>query len=437
MLQKRTHRLDRLAALRYHHKLILSVLIVFGILALVVLLAKDRETIKLESEYAASDPDFGAYIAALAGAASTGGNTFDVLQNGDAFLPAMLDAINHATRRIDFETYIYEKGEVGSQFTTALEAAARRGVAVNLVVDAVGSKKMSADEVKRLKDAGVTFAKYGMPRWYKLQQINYRTHRKVLVVDGADAFTGGAGVADHWLGHAQDKDHWRDMMVRIRGPLARQLDAAFDANLAATVAPVTLEVDPPRPSAVTGMPAQSAFVVRSAPTGGSNDMKRVYMTAIAAARKSLDITSPYFLMDASSKWAFAQAAARGVRIRILVEGDRTDARVVKYASRNDYEKLMDEGIEIYEYQPTMMHTKAMVVDGVWSMFGSANFDNRSLELNDELNVGAFDANLAARLRRDFETDLSRARKLDPVTWRRRGVLEKVREHFWSYFGEVF
>jgi cardiolipin synthase len=436
VLQTRRHRLDRLAGLRYHHKLVLSLLVVFGILLLVVLLAKDRENIKLESAYGASDARFPAYIAALAGAAPTSGNRFDVLQNGDVFFPAMLDAIVRARRRIDFETYIYEKGIAGDRFTAALEAAARRRVDVNLVVDAVGSKQMSSDDATRLRAAGVRLGTFGAPRWFKLQEINYRTHRKLLVIDGAVAFTGGAGVADQWLGNAQDSDHWRDMMVRIDGPLARLLEGAFNASFVSTVAPVEPRVTPAS-IALDVASHDSAFVIRSAATGGSNDMKRVYMLAIAAARRTLDITSPYFLMDASSKWALAQAAARGVRVRILVEGDDTDARIVKYASREEYRRLMAEGIAIYEYQSTMMHTKSLVVDGTWSMFGSANFDNRSLELNDELNVAVSDADLAARLTSAFDRDLQRARKLDLVSWRRRPALEKGREFFWSYFSEVF
>lgn len=436
MHKPRTHRLDRLAALRYHHKLILSVLIVFGILAVVVLLAKDRENIRVESAYGASDPEFPAYLAALVGANPTRGNTFEVLENGDAFFPAMLGAIGRARQRIDFETYIYEKGEAGDAFTAALEAAARRGVEVNLVVDAVGSKKMSGDDEKRLQAAGVRLGKFGTPRWFKPQQMNYRTHRKVLVVDGREAFTGGAGVADHWLGHAQDADHWRDMMVRIEGPLAPLLEGAFNVNFISTVAPVRPAIAIVHEAAAAA-PHGSAFVIRSAATGGSNDLKRVYMLAIAAARRTLDITSPYFLMDASSKWALAQAAGRGVRVRILVEGDQTDARIVKYASRREYQRLMDEGIEIYEYRPTMMHTKAMVVDGAWSMVGSANFDNRSLELNDELNVAAADPALAAKLTEAFEEDLRRSERLDAREWPKRSMLEKVRESFWSYFSEVF
>ena len=437
MLERRhRHRLDRLADLRYHHKLVLSILIVFGILAAVVALAKDKETLKIESAYGAADPAFPPYVAALIGAQLTDGNTFDVLQNGDQFLPAMLRAIGESRTRIDLESYIYEKGTVGSQFTAALEAAARRGVRVNLVVDAVGAKNMSRDAWDGLRDAGVTVGNYGAPRWYKPQQMNYRTHRKVLVVDGRTAFTGGAGVADHWLGHAQDKDHWRDMMVRIEGPLVRMLEGAFNENLVRTVAPVQPVVEPPRaPIAPAGR--GTAFVVRSAANGGSNDLKRTYMLALASARRSIDICSPYFLVDRSSRWALQEAVRRGVHVRILVEGDLTDARIVKYASREHYEGLLQQGVEIYEYQPTMMHTKAMIVDGALSMFGSANFDNRSLEMNDELNVAVVDADLAARLRRDFDADLEQSRRLDLEAWRRRGPLEKAREYFWSYFGEVF
>ena len=147
--------------------------------------------------------------------------------------------------------------------------------------------------------------------------------------------------------------------------------------------------------------------------------------------------SPYFLVDESSKWALGEARRRGVRVRVLVEGDLTDAKPVKYAGRDAYQRLLDQGIEIYEYQPTMMHVKATIVDGAWNMVGSANFDNRSLELNDEMNVAVSDRALAARLTQDFEHDLRSARKLDPAAWRQRSLLEKAREHFWSYFGEIF
>ena len=421
--------------IRYHHKLVFSILIVFGILVLLLAIAQDQETLKIESAHAANDPLFPAYVAALLNVPATGGNSYVVLTNGDQIFPSMLAAIRGARRRISFETYIYEQGSVGEQFTAALEAAARRGVKVTLITDAMGSKKIPKEWRERLRAAGVQLGQFGLPHWYSLEEVNYRTHRKILVVDGAIGFTGGVGVADHWLGNADSKDHWRDTMVRIEGPVARLMEGVFTENEVETLGPVAPIVDPP--PMVPPEPKDSAMALSSSPTGGANDLKRLYMLSIAAARRTLDICSPYFLTDESSRWVLTQAVARGVKIRILVEGDITDAKPVKYSSRDAYEGLMRQGIDIYEYQPTMMHTKAMIVDGVWSMFGSANFDNRSLELNDEMNVAVSDPGLAARLRDDFEQDLGRAKKLNPDEWRRRGALEKSREYFWSYFGEIF
>ena len=422
--------------LRYHHKLIFSVLIVCGIIAALLAVAQDQETLKIESAYGAEDPHFPAYLAALVGADATGGNQYQVLDNGDEIFPAMLGAIDGARRRVSFETYIFDKGAVGDRFTAALEAAARRGVQVNLVIDAIGSKSLPRADVERLRAAGAHVGSFGTPRWYSLEEMNYRTHRKILIVDGRTGFTGGVGVADHWLGHAQDPEHWRDTMVRLEGPVVRRMEGAFNENFIETFGPVEPVIDPPEPSPPPA-PRDSAFCLRSSPTGGSSDLKRLYLLAIAGARKSLDVTSPYFITDESSMWSLERAVQRGVKVRILVEGDITDAKPVKYASRQAYEHLLGLGIQLYEYQPTMMHTKAMVVDGAWSMFGSANFDNRSLEVNDELNVAVSDRDLAARLTADFETDLRSSRRLELSSWQRRSILEKARELFWSYFGEVF
>lgn len=179
------------------------------------------------------------------------------------------------------------------------------------------------------------------------------------------------------------------------------------------------------------------MVVWSSSTAGASRLKMLYLLSIAASTRTLDIQSPYFLTDESTAWAIEQAVPRGVRIRILVEGDITDARPVKYASRALNDSLLALGVQVYEYEPTMMHTKAVVADSLWSIIGSANFDNRSFELNDELNIGVSDAGLARRLTTDFEADLRDARRLTLEEWRRRPMLDKIREHFWSYFGEVF
>ena len=409
-------------------------LVAAGVVALLLMLAQDQETLKVRSAVGAEEPRHSAYLAALVGAPLTRGNRYDVLTNGDQIFPAMLEAIRGATRRISFETYIYDVGEVATQFTSALEEAARRGVRVNLVVDSVGGSGMETKDIKRLEAAGCRIGAFNALKWYNLEEVNYRTHRKILVVDGEIGFTGGAGIADHWLGNAQDKDHWRDTQIRMRGPIVRIVEAAFYENFIETAGAVTPELDD---TTLDTDETGRSFALRSSPTGGSNDLKRLYLLAIASARRSLDITTPYFVPDESSQWSLKEAVSRGVRIRILVEGDITDAMPVKYASRNVYDRLLSMGIEIYEYQPTMMHTKVVVVDGAWSMFGSANFDNRSLELNDELNVAVSDRDLARRLLDDFEQDLRVSSRLDLARWRERSLLDRSREKFWSYFGEIF
>jgi cardiolipin synthase len=405
------------------------------VVAVLLLLAQDQQTLTIRSAVSAEDPRHPAYLAGLVGAGLSTGNHFIVHTNGDQFFPAMLAAIRGAKRRISFESYIYTSGtSIAEEFTRALEDAARRGVMVNLVLDAVGAQSLSSEDLQRLTDAGCTVALFNSPTWYSLEEVNYRTHRKILVVDGEVGFTGGAGVDDQWKGNARNKDEWRDTQIEVRGPLARLMEGAFYENFVETagvVAPVL--DDPPEPKEADG----AAFLVRSSPTGGSNDLKRLYLLAIASAKRTLDITTPYFVPDESTLWSLHDAVSRGVRVRILVEGDITDAMPVKYASRRYYDRLLADGIEIYEYEPTMMHTKVLVVDGVWSMFGSANFDNRSLELNDELNVAVSSRDLAARLLADMEQDLKASHRLELAKWRERSLLMKSRELFWSFFGEVF
>ena len=413
-------------------------LIVFLIAALVVsaalLLAQDQETIRVRSTIAAEDPRDPDYVAALVAAPLTHGNRYDVLTNGDQIFPAMLGAIESARRRINFETYIYDSGDVADRFTAALERAAKRGVQVTTVVDGVGASAMTASHVKRLKDAGARVLTFNPARWYTPENLNFRTHRKILVVDGEVGFTGGVGVADHWLGNAQDEKHWRDTQIRIRGPIVRLLEAAFYENALDSQGPIVPEIDDPSAGDEAGAPS---LLVRSSPSSGSTDLKRLYLQAIASSRRTVDLVSPYFVTDESTLWALEDAVRRGVRIRILVEGDISDAMPVKYASREAYDSLMSLGIEIHEYRPTMMHTKVFIVDGILSIFGSANFDNRSLELNDELNVAVWSRELGARFTADLEHDLQSSSKLDLQTWRRRSLLQKSRERFWSYFGEVF
>ena len=403
------------------------------VIAVGLVIAQDQETLRIRTPVAADDPSFPKYLATLIGDPLTSGDTYTVLTNGDKALPAMLAAIDAAQHRIAFETYIYDAGEAGELFTTALEAAARRGVECHLVLDSVGASTMDERHIQRLEQAGCRIGWFNAISSFSIEEVNYRTHRKALVIDGDVAFIGGIGIADHWLHDTEAGRQWRDTHFEVRGPAAINIEAAFHENWIETggvVAPDLL------PHAEPEGTAQS-IVVWSSPEGGANELKLLYLLAIAAARKTLDIQSPYLITDESSQWSLGEARKRGVRIRLLTEGDVTDAKPVKFAGRADYERLMEQGIEIYEYQPAMMHTKALVVDGVMSIIGSANFDNRSLELNDELNAAVFDPGLAARTLADFEQDLRRSQKLTLEEWRSRPPHIRAREKMWSFFGEVF
>lgn len=410
----------------------LALLIGIAITALVLLLAQDQETLQVENPVAATDPRFADYVASLVGAPVEPGGEYVVLRNGDEVFPPMLDAIRSAQHRISFESFIYEDGVAGDPFTVELAAAARRGVTVRIVLDAVGGE-LSDESAGKLQQAGVEIRWFNPIRPWSLEETNYRTHRKVLVVDGDVAFTGGIGLADHWLGHAQDPDHWRDTQFKVTGPAVRALEASFYENWLESGGRSVPALDPDRPAQGTAR----SVVAWSNPTGGASNVKLLYLLSIAAARQRIDIESPYFILDESSRWALHQARQRGVRIRVVTDGEITDAMPVKYSSREGYQQLLDWGVEIYEYQPTMMHVKAMMVDGAWSVIGSANFDNRSFELNDELTIGVADPGLATALTNDFEADIAKSKRLDPATWRDRSVLAKSRERFWAMFGEVF
>ncbi len=411
----------------------ISVVVVI-VVAFALLLAQDQETLHIKSGVAAEDPVFPDYVASLTGSGITRGDEYQILVNGVQIFPAMLDAIRQARRRINFETYIYDTGKVAEDFTTALADAAARGVEVRLIVDAVGASAMERGHVERLQRAGAQIGTFNPVHWYSLEEINYRTHRKILVIDGDVAFTGGAGVADHWLGDADAPEHWRDTHLRVTGPAVTMLEAGFYENWAETGRTSDARLDL-RPA-----PAETrarSIVAWSSPSGGSNRVKLLYLLSLAGARRTLDLQSPYVVLDESTRWSLTEARRRGVRVRLLVEGDLTDAKPVKYASRADYDALLEAGIEIHEFQPTMMHVKALIVDGTWSIVGSTNFDNRSMELNDEINVAIADRNLAARLTETFEADMRRSQRLTLDRWRQRSLADKSREKFWGLFGELF
>ena len=414
--------------------LIIGIVIGLIVVGMALVIAQDQETLRVKTSLAAGDPAFPGYLAKLSGHPLSSGDSYTVLTDGDATFPAMLAAIEAAKHRVAFEGYVYNsESDIARKFNDAFEAAARRGVEVRLVFDSFGAK-VSKDDISRLERAGCQIGWFNPVRGRSLEEVNYRTHRKALIVDGEVAFVGGIGIDDQWAHDTAKERKWRDTHVKVVGPAATDVEAAFNENWIETGGVVEPDVVPhdPHPRG-----RASSIVIWSSPEGGTNALKLTYLLALAAARESIDIQSPYLLTDASSEWSLTEARRRGVRVRMLVEGNITDAMPVKYASRAQYEHLMQLGIEIHEYQPAMMHTKAVIIDGALSIVGSANFDNRSFELNDELNVVVFDRGVAARLREDFERDLTKSKRLDLQSWRSRSLLTRTREKAWSLFGELF
>jgi cardiolipin synthase len=414
---------------------LIATLIAASTIAVALLIAQDEATLRVQTPLAVGDAAFPEYLGRLLGSPLTSGDTYIVHASGDAAFPAMLSAIDRASRRVSLETYIFEPGRIAERFTTSLEKAARRGIEVRIVLDGLGADDIDSSHLDRLQRAGCKIGWFNPAGGFSLEKVNYRTHRKILAIDGDVAFVGGMGMADQWAFDSEGEPRWRDTQIEIRGPAALDVEAGFNKNWIETGGVVELD-QLPHDAAAAGGQAKS-IVVWSSSEGGTNRLKLLYLLAIAAARQTLDIESPYFITDESTQWSLEQARRRGVRVRILTEGDVTDAKPVKFAARADYEMFLEQGITIYEYQPAMMHAKAIVVDGVLSVVGSANFDNRSLELNDELNVAVFDQALAARLLQDFEQDITRSRRIDLEEWRARPLYLRAREKLWGYFGEVF
>jgi cardiolipin synthase len=402
-----------------------------AIVAALLLIAQDQETVRVRSPLGVADPTFVSYVASLVGVPVTEGDAYEMLENGDAIFPAMLEAIDKAQRRISFESFIYSGGEIADRFTTALIKAARRGVRVRLIFDSIGSMDMPRASIKQLTDAGVHIVWFNPLVGWSFQEVNYRTHRKALVVDGSVAFTGGVGVADHWRGNARNAQEWRDTQFRVTGPAVRAIEASFYENWLESGGHEAPTLDPPLPPHATGA---RSLVVWSNPMSGISNVKLLYLLSIAGARHSVDIQSPYFVLDSSTLDALTVARQRGVRVRILTDGDKTDTKSVKAASRSAYDGLLASGYAIYEYQPTMMHVKAVVIDRKWSLIGSANFDNRSFELNDEITVAVDDSSLAEALTGAFEHDLTQSHRLTLDEWRRRSIFDIGFELFCVIFG---
>lgn len=380
---------------------------------------------RVEHGFGILDPQFTREMSVLLGPSIVPGNSVVALQNGAEIFPAMLDAIRSARTSITFETYIYWSGEIGREFTEALSERARAGIPVHVTIDWVGSAKMDRELLDLMERSGVKLRRYRPLHWYSLGRFNNRTHRKLLVVDGRIGFTGGVGIADQWQGKADDPEHWRDSHFRIEGPAVAQLQSAFIDNWIKMTGEVLTGPDYFPPLEPAGdMPAHM-FI--ASPAGGSESMHLMYLMAVAAAEHTIDLAASYFVPDDLLIKAMVAARERGVRVRVLLPGPYIDSDAVRSASKGEWGPLLAAGVEIYEYQPTMMHTKMLIVDRHLTSVGSTNFDIRSFRLNDEASLNVYDETFAKAMTAVFEKDLEPTIRYTHAMWEKRPFKEKFVE----------
>ncbi len=375
--------------------------------------------------YTSGDADFRRALGILLGPPLLPGNRITSLVNGAQIYPAMLNAIRTAQTNITFETFVF-RDDVGATFVQELSNAARRGVQVHMLLDWLGSRTMDSSLLAAARAAGCDLQIYHAPSWYHLGRLNNRTHRKLLVIDGKIGFTGGVGMGVEWREGSNGLPPWRETHFKAEGPVVAQMQAVFIDNWIKATGRVLHGAEYfPKLSDTTG--DMEAQMFGSSPVGGSESMHLMVLLALTAAKSSIDIENAYFVPDKLTVEALCSAARRGVRVRIVVPGRHTDARIGRWAAQGLYGELLKAGIQIFEYQPTMMHSKVLVIDGVWSSVGSSNFDDRSFRLNDEANLNVFSDDLAREQTRLIDADIQQSRLMVLHKWRHRKFGRRINE----------
>jgi cardiolipin synthase len=391
---------------------------------LLVTLFTPRIDYRVSAPLRSDSDDFLHVIQATCQAAVHHHNAIEILTNGAQFYPAMRDEILKAEASVNLEAYIFNPGAAADMLIDAMIARARAGVDVRLVLDSIGSALMTGEPARRLREAGCRLEFYQPLTWYRLARLNNRTHRELLIVDGRVAFTGGAGVADWWLKPVGAHPAWRDTMVRMEGPIVTALQGVFAENWLECCGEILTS---PREWPRRREPADGteAMLVKSSPSDRATASRVVFQMLIDGAVSDIAISTPYFLPDRALRRSLARAARRGVEVRVVVPGTLTDQRLVRLASRRLYGELLESGVRIYEYRPSMTHVKALLIDRTWAIVGTTNFDNRSFEHNDEVNVAFREAAVTARLRSGFESDLAASDEITLDNWKGRSWFEKL------------
>jgi cardiolipin synthase len=377
----------------------------------------------IRTNYGVGDPTFKRTMSQLLGPGLIGGNKVTTLQNGDEIFPAMLDGIRSAERTITFENFVFSRGQVADEFAEALAERARAGVRVHFLQDAMGCNCLHGHEMKLLKRSGVEVEVF---RFLHLTKINFRTHRKLLTIDGKLGFIGGVAIADGWRGDGLQRGLWRDTHYRVEGPVVAQLQQAFTDNWMQTRA-VVLHGDDYFPE-LSPAGDDTCQIFKSSASEGADSARIMFLFSIAAARKTIRIANAYFIPDDLCVETLIEARKRGVEVEVITTGEDTDQPLVRKVGRSRWGRMLKAGIRFFEYQPARFHCKYMVVDECWVSVGSANFDNRSLRVNEEANLNVLDGEFGPNHARIFEADKARSVEVGFDEWRRRSLSEKIVGH---------
>ncbi|MFG3477059.1 phospholipase D-like domain-containing protein [Streptomyces chengbuensis] len=361
----------------------------------------------------------------LIGVAATEGNEVVPLRNGQEIFPAMLDAIRAAEHTVDMMTFVYWRGQIARDFAAVLADRARAGVRVRLLLDGFGAKEIEQDLLDTMDDAGVQVAWFRKPVWLSPFKQNHRCHRKALIVDEHTAFTGGVGIAEEWCGDARNPGEWRDTHVKVRGPAVDGVAAAFAQNWAECHDEMYDEHD--RFVEHTPHGDSVVQVVRGSASIGWQDMQTLIRVMLTSAEKRFRLATAYFAPDEFFVDLLCRTARRGVRVEILLPGPHTDQRACQLAGQHHYTTLLEAGVSIRQYQPTMMHAKVMTVDSVASLIGSTNFNRRSMDHDEEVMLAILDESFTATLDAHFDEDIERSVDIDLARWKRRAAVQRLKE----------
>ena len=373
-------------------------------------------------------------LAGLTLGTAVGGNTAEVLENG-AFFDVLIGRIQAARESVHFETFLWKEGALGRRVADALINRARARVRVRVLLDAEGSKAAGASVVQQMRDAGCRVVFFHERKIRNIGVFNDRDHRKLVVIDGREAFVGGHCVVDEWLGNAEDGKHYADISLHLHGPIVHTVQSAFSENWAGETGELFVGDDVFPAMEPTGNILMHAVFAK--PENSAPAVKILHHTAICLARSRIWIQNPYFIPEPDAIDAFGEAVARGVDVRVLMPSTSgSDNPMVQHAGHRNFEKLLRCGVRLFEYPHTLLHQKVMTVDGVWSALGSSNFDDRSFETNDELTLSIRDEALARRFDAIFEKYVARASEIELERWRKRAVSHKLTDHFFYTLNEL-